>query len=198
MLSSSAAADPPQCERAFVEMQSWDGGDQGFQSAVSQKMFKPSVPVTKPVEAEVPKPKRSKKKRVIYDSEGLPVVSLPPQKIKPIRDQLWCPSLEGESVLVLIAVASVRKAVAAETRNLSLSSEQRGFRGGNPTLVLRFLGLEATETHFEASCFRQKTQRPSEQECNSLKLKVTGLESTIAEKDHELSDLGASSSSLKS
>ncbi|GKA35943.1 hypothetical protein Tco_0722434 [Tanacetum coccineum] len=37
-----------------------------------------------------------------------------------------------------------------------------------------------------------------EQECNSLKLKVTGLESTIAEKDHELSDLGASSSSLKS
>ncbi|GJV67209.1 hypothetical protein Tco_1482718 [Tanacetum coccineum] len=29
-------------------------------------------------------------------------------------------------------------------------------------------------------------------------LKVTGLESTIAEKDHELSDLGASSSSLKS
>ncbi|GJU88118.1 hypothetical protein Tco_1300541 [Tanacetum coccineum] len=31
-----------------------------------------------------------------------------------------------------------------------------------------------------------------------LELKVTGLESTIAEKDHELSDLGASSSSLKS
>ncbi|GKB45143.1 hypothetical protein Tco_0890085 [Tanacetum coccineum] len=37
-----------------------------------------------------------------------------------------------------------------------------------------------------------------EQECGSLKLKVTSLESTIAEKDHELSDLGASSSSLKS
>ncbi|GKF91260.1 hypothetical protein Tco_0274961, partial [Tanacetum coccineum] len=37
-----------------------------------------------------------------------------------------------------------------------------------------------------------------EQECNSLKLKVTGLESTIAERDHELSDLEASSSSLKS
>ncbi|GJS13236.1 hypothetical protein Tco_0407708 [Tanacetum coccineum] len=37
-----------------------------------------------------------------------------------------------------------------------------------------------------------------EQECDSLKLKVTSLESTIAEKDRELYDLGASSSSLKS
>ncbi|GKE11184.1 hypothetical protein Tco_1414735 [Tanacetum coccineum] len=36
------------------------------------------------------------------------------------------------------------------------------------------------------------------QECGSLKLKVTSLESIIAEKDHELSDLGASSSSLRS
>ncbi|GKG47033.1 hypothetical protein Tco_0504230, partial [Tanacetum coccineum] len=34
--------------------------------------------------------------------------------------------------------------------------------------------------------------------CDSLKLKVTGLESAIVEKDHELSELGASSSSLKS
>ncbi|GJW49298.1 hypothetical protein Tco_0090649 [Tanacetum coccineum] len=37
-----------------------------------------------------------------------------------------------------------------------------------------------------------------EQECDSLKLKVTGLESAIVEKDHKLSELGASSSSLKS
>ncbi|GJR50217.1 hypothetical protein Tco_1400738 [Tanacetum coccineum] len=37
-----------------------------------------------------------------------------------------------------------------------------------------------------------------EQECGSLKLKVTSLESIIAEKDRELSDLGASSSSLRS
>ncbi|GJR27104.1 hypothetical protein Tco_1103336 [Tanacetum coccineum] len=37
-----------------------------------------------------------------------------------------------------------------------------------------------------------------EKECGSLKLKATSLESTIAEKDRELSDLGASSSSLKS
>ncbi|GJW82710.1 hypothetical protein Tco_0155855, partial [Tanacetum coccineum] len=37
-----------------------------------------------------------------------------------------------------------------------------------------------------------------EQECGSLKLKVTSLKSIIAEKDRELSDLGASSSSLRS
>ncbi|GJT67863.1 hypothetical protein Tco_1019343 [Tanacetum coccineum] len=37
-----------------------------------------------------------------------------------------------------------------------------------------------------------------EQECGSLKLKVTSLEYIIAEKDRELSDLGASSSSLRS
>ncbi|GJR86853.1 hypothetical protein Tco_0210864 [Tanacetum coccineum] len=37
-----------------------------------------------------------------------------------------------------------------------------------------------------------------EQECGSLKLKVTSLESIIAEKDCGLSDLGASSSSLRS
>ncbi|GJZ41638.1 hypothetical protein Tco_0588524 [Tanacetum coccineum] len=41
-----------------------DGGDQGFDSAAGQGNVEPSVPVTEPVEAEVPKPKRSKKKRV--------------------------------------------------------------------------------------------------------------------------------------
>ncbi|GKE94918.1 hypothetical protein Tco_1579773, partial [Tanacetum coccineum] len=42
----------------------------------------PSVPVTEPVEAEVPEPKRSKKKRVIYDSKGLPVASHPPKRLR--------------------------------------------------------------------------------------------------------------------
>ncbi|GJY64512.1 hypothetical protein Tco_0465972 [Tanacetum coccineum] len=37
-----------------------------------------------------------------------------------------------------------------------------------------------------------------EQECNVLRLQVASLESTIAEKDHELSDLEISSSSLRS
>ncbi|GKF42447.1 hypothetical protein Tco_0125789, partial [Tanacetum coccineum] len=59
-----------------------DGGDQGFDSTVGQEIVEPSVPVTEPVEAAVPKPKRSKKKRVIYDSEGLPVPSHPPKRLR--------------------------------------------------------------------------------------------------------------------
>ncbi|GJW08561.1 hypothetical protein Tco_1570984 [Tanacetum coccineum] len=60
-------------------------------------------------------------------------------------------------------------------------------------------GLEATENSLRGEVASAKDHNVLlEQECNSLKLKVTGLESTIAEKDHELSDLGASSSSLMS
>ncbi|GJW26889.1 hypothetical protein Tco_0040700 [Tanacetum coccineum] len=60
-------------------------------------------------------------------------------------------------------------------------------------------GLEATENSLRGEVASAKDHNVLlEQECNSLKLKVTGLESTIAEKDHELSDLGTSSSSLKS
>ncbi|GKF22168.1 hypothetical protein Tco_0074490 [Tanacetum coccineum] len=59
-----------------------DGGDQGFDSAAGQGNVEPSVPVTESVEAEVPKPKRSKKKRVIYDSEGLPVAAHPPKRLR--------------------------------------------------------------------------------------------------------------------
>ncbi|GJY60516.1 hypothetical protein Tco_0461173 [Tanacetum coccineum] len=70
-------------EREFVgDASVGDGGDQGFDSAVGQENVEPSVPVTEPVEAEVPKPKRSKKKRVIYDSEGLPVASHPPKRLR--------------------------------------------------------------------------------------------------------------------
>ncbi|GJU86808.1 hypothetical protein Tco_1294354 [Tanacetum coccineum] len=60
-------------------------------------------------------------------------------------------------------------------------------------------GLEATENSLRGEVASAKDYNVLlEQECNSLKLKVTCLESTIAEKDQELSDLGASSSSLKS
>ncbi|GJT53356.1 hypothetical protein Tco_0988410 [Tanacetum coccineum] len=59
-------------------------------------------------------------------------------------------------------------------------------------------GLEATENSLRGEVASVKDHNVLlEQEYNSLKLKVTGLESTIAEKDHELSDLGASSSSLE-
>ncbi|GJT22408.1 gypsy type transposase [Tanacetum coccineum] len=59
-----------------------DGGDQGFDSAAGQGNVEPSVPITGPVEAEVPKPKRTKKKRVIYDSEGLPVADHPRKRLR--------------------------------------------------------------------------------------------------------------------
>ncbi|GJR22534.1 hypothetical protein Tco_0971061 [Tanacetum coccineum] len=60
-------------------------------------------------------------------------------------------------------------------------------------------GLEATENSLRGEVASTKDHNVLlEQECNSLKLKVTGLESTIAEKDHELSNLGASCSSLNS
>ncbi|GJR09533.1 hypothetical protein Tco_0792185 [Tanacetum coccineum] len=60
-------------------------------------------------------------------------------------------------------------------------------------------GLEASENSLRGEVASTKEHNVLlEQECDSLKLKVTSLESTIAEKDHELSDLGASSSSLKS
>ncbi|GJV05586.1 hypothetical protein Tco_1343242 [Tanacetum coccineum] len=60
-------------------------------------------------------------------------------------------------------------------------------------------GLEASENSLRGEVASTKEHNVLlEQECDSLKLKVTSLESTVAEKDHELSDLGASSSSLKS
>ncbi|GKB95121.1 hypothetical protein Tco_0981258 [Tanacetum coccineum] len=61
-------------------------------------------------------------------------------------------------------------------------------------------GLEATENFLrgEVASAKGNANTLLEQECDSLKLKVTGLESAIIEKDHELSELGASSSSLKS
>ncbi|GJR02630.1 hypothetical protein Tco_0525614 [Tanacetum coccineum] len=66
-------------------------------------------------------------------------------------------------------------------------------------LRARVSGLEATENSLRGEVASTKEHNILfEQKCDSLKLKVTGLESTIAEKDHELSDLGASSSSLKS
>ncbi|GKB24932.1 hypothetical protein Tco_0864333 [Tanacetum coccineum] len=69
-------------EREFVgDASVGDGGDQGFDSAVGQEIVEPSVPVTEPVKAAVPKPK-SKKKRVIYDSEGLPVAPHLPKRLR--------------------------------------------------------------------------------------------------------------------
>ncbi|GJV83752.1 hypothetical protein Tco_1523650 [Tanacetum coccineum] len=70
-------------EREFVgDASVGDGGDQGFDSAVGQAIVEPSVPVATSAEATVPKPQRSKKKRVVYDSEGLPVAPHPPKRLR--------------------------------------------------------------------------------------------------------------------
>ncbi|GJX44773.1 hypothetical protein Tco_0261449 [Tanacetum coccineum] len=106
------------------------------------------------------------------------------------------------------------------TRNLSLSSEKDYLLGARDKEIeeLKSQLLKAKEESVEVAQLRARVsglkatknslrgEVPStkehnvllEQECDFLKLKVTSLESTIADKDHELSDLGASSSSLKS
>ncbi|GKB00761.1 hypothetical protein Tco_0828754 [Tanacetum coccineum] len=59
-----------------------DGEDQGFDSVMGGDNVGPSVPVAEPIEAEIPRPKCPKKKRVVYDSEGLPVAPHPPKRLR--------------------------------------------------------------------------------------------------------------------
>ncbi|GJY10340.1 hypothetical protein Tco_0378525 [Tanacetum coccineum] len=57
-------------EREFVgDASVGDGGDQGFDSVGGQDNVEPTVPITEHVETEAPVPKRTKKKRVIRESE---------------------------------------------------------------------------------------------------------------------------------
>ncbi|GKA55562.1 hypothetical protein Tco_0754634 [Tanacetum coccineum] len=66
-------------------------------------------------------------------------------------------------------------------------------------LRTRVSSLEAIEDSIRGEVVSAKEHNGLlEQERSALKLKVTGLESIIAEKDRELSDLGTSSSSLRS
>ncbi|GJR29261.1 hypothetical protein Tco_1105493 [Tanacetum coccineum] len=66
-------------------------------------------------------------------------------------------------------------------------------------LRTRVSSLEAIEGSLRGEVASAKEHNGLlEQERSALKLKVTGLESIIAEKDRELSDLGTSSSSLRS
>ncbi|GJU03284.1 hypothetical protein Tco_1113622 [Tanacetum coccineum] len=61
-----------------------DGRDQGFDSAAGQDNVEPSMPATEPVEVEIPRPKRSKKKRVVSNlcSDRTAVASHPPKRLR--------------------------------------------------------------------------------------------------------------------
>ncbi|GJX64263.1 gypsy type transposase [Tanacetum coccineum] len=225
-------------EREFVgDASVGDGGDQGFDSVAGQDNVEPTVPVTEPVEAEFPRPKRSKKKRVTYDSKGLPVASHPPKRLRVDYGTTGAKSVDPEvDSLVRSAapvmteattVATVATTVAisadvskdkrgqekrkwrslAEEKNILLEAKDKEIENLKSQLLkakeesaevtqlrAQVSGLEATENSLRGEVASSKDHNILlEQECNSLKLKVTGLESTIAEKDHELSDLGASS-----
>ncbi|GJY77069.1 hypothetical protein Tco_0482185, partial [Tanacetum coccineum] len=70
-------------EREFVRDASvGDGGDQGFDSVGGQDNVEPIVPITEHVETETPRPKRTKKKRVIRGSERTPAASHPPKRLR--------------------------------------------------------------------------------------------------------------------
>ncbi|GJU23767.1 hypothetical protein Tco_1157109 [Tanacetum coccineum] len=337
-------------EREFAgDAGTGDGEDQGFDFVTGGDNVGPTMPVTEPIEAEIPRSKRPKKKRVIYDSEGLPVAPHPPKRLRadygntggsateahlwkggdrtdfprtndppanhsPSRKSAPHPSVFGSSsssektdrTLSLFAgrsgsgfdAGSIRaeEAIGAGSeeiyipewtvtkgfgmndgrlcanmidhftppaffktvrgieheqlftefnvsaaRNLSLSSEVRMRAEYNiqekrkwrslaeeKDILLRAKDkevedlksqlLKAKEESAEVARLRAQVSSLEaaesslrgevasthdhnvllEQECNSLKLKVTGLESIVAEKDKELSDLGASSSSLQS
>ncbi|GKF74924.1 hypothetical protein Tco_0224368, partial [Tanacetum coccineum] len=89
-------------EREFVgDTSVGDGGDQGFDSAVGQEIAEPSVPVAASAEATVPKPQRLKKKRVIYDSEGLPVATHPPKRLRTDYGTAGGSVTEGKSLSAL-------------------------------------------------------------------------------------------------
>ncbi|GJR19937.1 hypothetical protein Tco_0968464 [Tanacetum coccineum] len=78
-------------------------------------------------------------------------------------------------------------------RNLSLSSEAKDESMEVAQLRTRVSSLEAIEGSLQGEIASAKEHNGLlEQERSALKLKVTGLESIIAEKDRELSDLGIS------
>ncbi|GJT69962.1 hypothetical protein Tco_1029248 [Tanacetum coccineum] len=301
-----------------------DGADQGVDSVVGGDYAGTSVPVTEPVVADIPRPKRSKKKRVVYDSEGLPVASHPPKKLRADYGDIGGSATGGKSLSALnrlletsrlsveqgvptlptlpFITSSVTASPLEEGGDrtdsvtgpslrtigpsvrfvvLSDSSHHSGTNSAGPevdslarsdaplmteattvtiptdvtkdkstsrpplfgsssssektdrTLSLftgrsgsgfdagsireeeaigassrefmcwsggdKVSGFEATESSLRGEVASAHDRNVVlEQECTSLQLKVTGLESIIAGKDQELSDLGASSSSLRS
>ncbi|GKA28266.1 hypothetical protein Tco_0714434 [Tanacetum coccineum] len=230
-----------------------DGADQGVDSVVGGDYAGTSVPVPEPVVADIPRPKRSKKKRVVYDSEGLPVASHPPKKLRADYGDIGGSATGGKSLSALNRLAetsrlsgpSVRFVVLSDsshhsgtnsagpevdssllvidvplmseattfkcvtTRNLSLSSEVRmraeynilEKRKWKSLAEERNVLLEAKDREIEdlkSQLLKAKEIRGVNSTPCSGFLGGGPLESIIAGKDQELSDLGASSSSLRS
>ncbi|GJS08257.1 hypothetical protein Tco_0365053 [Tanacetum coccineum] len=89
-------------EREFAgDASTGDGAAQGVDSVVGGDYAGTSVPVTEPVVADIPRPKRSKKKRVVYDSEGLPVASHPPKKLRADYGDIGGSATGGKSLSAL-------------------------------------------------------------------------------------------------
>ncbi|GJY75205.1 hypothetical protein Tco_0480321 [Tanacetum coccineum] len=139
-------------------------------------------------EAVIPRPSVSKKESKTYDSEGPACCSgsrLTVEQGVPALPTL--PFITSSVTASPLEEGGDRTDSASKSADLEVDSLVRLLP---PVFELRLLLLLLLLMFYNNVLL--------EQECNSLKLKVTGLESTIAEKDHELSDLGASSSSLKS
>ncbi|GKA13268.1 hypothetical protein Tco_0692914, partial [Tanacetum coccineum] len=70
-------------KREFVgDVSAGGGGDEEVASVVGQDNVEPSVPITDNVGAEIPGPKRTKKKRVTRGSERTPAASHPPKRLR--------------------------------------------------------------------------------------------------------------------
>ncbi|GJW05578.1 gypsy type transposase, partial [Tanacetum coccineum] len=185
----------------------------------------PIVPVTAGVAAETgsSRAKRPKKKRVVHESGDTPAASHPPKRLRadygntsgsvigasPLEEggghtdsaiaSALCTVGPSERFVVLSDSSHYSSAKSADAefnvsaaRNLSLSSEVR--------MRAEYNILEKRKWRSLAEERNDLLQHKGllEQERSALNLKVTSLESTIAEKDRELSDLETSSSSLRS
>ncbi|GKE42813.1 hypothetical protein Tco_1470097, partial [Tanacetum coccineum] len=118
--------------------------------------------------------------------------------------------LEQECGSLKLKVTSLESIIAEKDRELSdLGASSSSLRSQNQSLVNQVHELETSSTDlreklemYEGSMKRleefQDNLMRLEQERSVLRLQVTSLESTIAEKDCELSDLKISSSSLRS
>ncbi|GJX40383.1 hypothetical protein Tco_0255373 [Tanacetum coccineum] len=89
-------------EREFTRDASvGDGGDQGFDSVGGQDDVETTVPVTEPVGTEIPRPKRSKKKRVTRESEDCRRFTHHPKRLRADYGTTGGSATRGKSPSVL-------------------------------------------------------------------------------------------------